>query len=214
LRGGEAERVDLRVGVGRLAERENFPRDDMMTEISGTGLHSEMTMDELLGRLPGARRALFAKYHIGGCQSCGFEGSETLAAVCARNEGIDPGEVMALLEESAEADRRMQMGPEELREAMGDGEGLRLIDVRSREEHEAVKLPGSELMTQELLQAMFAGDKEARVVVYCHHGQRSLDAAAYLAGHGMTRVKSLEGGIDGWSERIDPSVPRYRLEME
>lgn len=214
LRGGEAERVDLRVGVGRLAERENFPRDDMTTETSGIGLHSEITMDELLARLPGARRALFAKYHIGGCQSCGFEGSETLASVCARNEGIDPGEVMAHLEESAEADRRLQIGPEELREAMGDGEALRLIDVRSREEHEAVKLPGSELMTQELLQAMFAGDKGARVVVYCHHGQRSLDAAAYLAGHGMTCVKSLEGGIDGWSERIDPSVPRYRLEME
>lgn len=91
---------------------------------------------------------------------------------------------------------------------------MRLIDVRSREEYEAVKLPGAELMTQELLQSLFGGEKQQRVVVYCHHGARSLDAAAYLAGHGMSNVKSLAGGIDAWSCEVDASVPRYRLEME
>ena len=186
----------------------------MSTETIDAPIHPETTMDALLERLPGARRALFARYHIGGCRSCGFEGTETLAEVCRRNDGLDPVEVIRHLEASAEEDRRMQITPEELREALADGAPLRLVDVRSREEHEAVKLPGSELMTQELLQALFAGDKAARVVVYCHHGQRSLDAAAYLIGHGMSAVKSLAGGIDAWSERIDPSVPRYRLEME
>lgn len=186
----------------------------MSTTAPDASLHPDMTMDELLGRMPGARRALFAKYHIGGCRSCGFEGSETLADVCRRNDNLDPGEVMAHLAASAEQDRLMQIEPEELSRTLAEGTAIRLIDVRSREEHEAVALPGSELMTQELLQQLFAGDKTARVVVYCHHGQRSLDAAAYLAGHGMPQVQSLAGGIDAWSLRIDPSLPRYHLEMD
>jgi rhodanese-related sulfurtransferase len=179
-----------------------------------TGLSPDMTMNELLAAMPGARRALFAKYHIGGCSSCGFSPDETLAAVCRRNDNLDVDEVLTHLEESAEQDAAMQISPQELSAALTGGAPLLLLDVRSREEHEAVKLPGSELMTQEFLQQLFAGDKNTRIVVYCHHGVRSLDAAAYLAGHGMTNVKSLTGGIDAWSCEIDQSLPRYRLEME
>ena len=177
-------------------------------------LNPDMTMHDLLEAMPGARRALFAKYHIGGCSSCGFSPNETLAAVCLRNENLAVEEVLAHLEASAEQDARMQISPEELQSMRADGAPLRLIDVRSREEHEAVMLPGSELMTQELLQKLFGEDKAQRVVVYCHHGVRSLDSAAYLAGHGLTNVKSLAGGIDAWSCEIDQSLPRYRLEME
>jgi rhodanese-related sulfurtransferase len=64
------------------------------------------------------------------------------------------------------------------------------------------------------LQRLFDEDKAQRIVVYCHHGTRSLDSAAYLAGHGFTNVKSLAGGIDAWSCEIDQELPRYRLEME
>jgi len=182
--------------------------------IAATGLSPEMTMNDLLEAMPGARRALFAKYHIGGCSSCGFSPGETLADVCRRNENLDTAEVLAHLEASAEQDARMQISPEELSTTLADGQPLRLIDVRSREEHEAVMLPGSELMTQELLQRLFGEDKAQRIVVYCHHGIRSLDSAAYLIGHGMTNVKSLAGGIDAWSCEVDQTLPRYRLEME
>ena len=173
-----------------------------------------MTMHDLLEAMPGARRALFAKYHIGGCSSCGFAPEETLAQVCVRNEGLDPAVVLAHLEASAEQDAKMQISPQELHALLADGAPLRLLDVRSREEHEAVKLPTSELMAQDVMQRLFGEDKSQRVVVYCHHGVRSLDAAAYLVGHGMTNVKSLVGGIDAWSCDVDQSVPRYRLEME
>jgi rhodanese-related sulfurtransferase len=175
----------------------------------------DMTMQDLLEAMPGARRALFAKYHIGGCSSCGFAPTETVAEVCLRNDNIDPAEMLAHLEASAEQDARMQISPEDLSTKLADGAPLRLIDVRSREEHEAVKLPGSELMTQEVLQRLFGeSDKAQRIVVYCHHGVRSLDSAAYLIGHGFTNVKSLAGGIDAWSCEIDQTLPRYRLEME
>ena len=179
-----------------------------------TALSPEMTMHDLLEAMPGARRALFAKYHIGGCSSCGFSPNETLAEVCLRNENLDTAEVLSHLEASAEQDAKMQITPEALAAMRTDGQPLRLLDVRSREEHEAVMLPGSELMTQELLQKLFSEDKSQRIVVYCHHGVRSLDSAAYLAGHGMTNVKSLAGGIDAWSCDVDQTLPRYRLEME
>ena len=179
-----------------------------------TALNPDMTMHDLLEVMPGARRALFAKYHIGGCSSCGFSPDETLAAVCLRNDNLDAGEVVAHLEASAEQDAKMQISPEELSAMLADGQPLRLLDVRSREEHEAVMLPGSELMSQEVLQKLFGEDKTQRIVVYCHHGVRSLDSAAYLMGHGMTHVKSLAGGIDAWSCDVDQTLPRYRLEVE
>ena len=182
--------------------------------ITAPELNPEMTMNDLLEAMPGARRALFAKYHIGGCSSCGFSPNETLADVCRRNEIPETAEVLAHLEASAEQDARMQISPAELSAMLADGQPLRLIDVRSREEHETVMLPGSELMTQELLQRLFGEDKTQRIVVYCHHGIRSLDSAAYLIGHGMTNVKSLAGGIDAWSCEVDQTLPRYRLEME
>ncbi len=50
------------------------------------------------------------------------------------------------------------------------------------------------------------------IAVIDHQGARSLDAAAYFAGHGFTNVKALFGGIDAWSQEIDPALPRYHLE--
>jgi rhodanese-related sulfurtransferase len=52
--------------------------------------------------------------------------------------------------------------------------------------------------------------RERDVVVYCHVGARSAQAAIWLTANGWPRVRSLAGGIDAWSERVDPSVPRYR----
>ncbi len=169
-------------------------------------------MEHLMTVMPGARRALFAKYHIGGCASCGFSPEETIATVCQRNGDIPPAEAISFLEESAARDAAMQMSVTALDSLIKAGRPPRLIDVRTREEHEAVALAGSELMTQDLLQTLFGTDKSALLVCYCHHGVRSMDAAAYLAGHGFTNVKSLSGGIDAWSCEIDTSVPRYALE--
>jgi sulfur-carrier protein adenylyltransferase/sulfurtransferase len=52
--------------------------------------------------------------------------------------------------------------------------------------------------------------KDRDVVVYCHVGARSAQAAVWLKASGWTRVRSLAGGIDAWSEQVDPGVPRYR----
>ena len=171
-------------------------------------------MKELLLQFPGAQRALFRKYHIGGCSSCGFSPEETLVGVCARNENLSIDEVTEHIIASHEAERAMQIEPQELADRIASGEPVYLLDVRTREEWETVKLPGSRLFTQELMQEVLSqGPKTNLFVVYDHTGARSMDAAAYFQGHGFENVKSLRGGIDAWSAEVDPKLPRYHLEQ-
>ena len=172
-----------------------------------------ITMKDLLARYPGAQRALFRRYHIGGCASCGFSPDETLGGVCLRNENLDAGEVIQHVVESDAADRAMQIEPRDLAERIKDGEPVYLLDVRTREEFEAVKLEGAKLFTQESLQeVMSQWNKERLLVIYDHQGNRSMDATAYFQGHGFANARSLRGGLDAWSEEVDPSLPRYHLE--
>lgn len=165
-------------------------------------------------QFPGAQRALFRKYHIGGCSSCGFSPEETLAGVCARNENLDVGEVIEHITTSHEADQAMQIEPRELSERIAAGQPIYLLDVRTREEWDAVKLPGAHLFTQELMQEILGnGSRGNLLVIYDHTGVRSMDAAAYFQGHGFENVKSLRGGIDAWSAEVDPKLPRYHVEQ-
>ena len=173
-----------------------------------------ISMRELLEQFPGAQRALFRKYHIGGCSSCGFSPEETLAGVCARNENVDVEEAIDHILTSDAAERAMQIEPRELADKAAAQETMNLLDIRTREEWETVKLPGSHLFTQELMQEILSKwSREDLVVIYDHQGTRSMDAAAYFQGHGFTKVKSLRGGIDAYSAEVDASLPRYQLEQ-
>ena len=87
----------------------------------------------------------------------------------------------------------------------------KFIDVREPWEHQTAHFAGPELMPmgdvpsrahQEL-------DPEERIVVLCHHGQRSLNVTVWLRNQGFEQAQSLRGGIEAWSTEIDPSVPRY-----
>ena len=178
-----------------------------------TAIDPNITMRELLEQFPGAQRAMFRKYHIGGCSSCGFSPDETLTGVCARNENVDVEEAIEHIITSDAAERAMQIEPAELSEKLRAGEELNLLDVRTREEWEAVKLPGSQLFTQELMQGILGKwSRRELVVIYDHQGTRSMDAAAYFQGHGFENVKSLRGGIDAYSAEVDASMARYHLE--
>jgi rhodanese-related sulfurtransferase len=173
-----------------------------------------ITMRELLEHYPGAQRAMFRKYHIGGCSSCGFSLDETLAGVCARNENVDVEEALEHIVASDAAERAMQIEPRELSERIASGEKIQLLDVRTREEFDAVKLPGAQLFTQDLMQEILSNwSRGDLTVVYDHQGTRSMDAAAYFQGHGFENVKSLRGGIDAYSAEVDASLPRYSLEQ-
>lgn len=173
-----------------------------------------ITMRELLEQFPGAQRAMFRKYHIGGCSSCGFSPDETLTGVCARNENVNVDEAIEHIVTSDASERTMQIEPRELADRLAAKETINLLDVRTREEWESVKLPGAHLFTQELMQEILSKWSRADLVlIYDHQGTRSMDAAAYFQGHGFENVKSLRGGIDAWSAEVDSSLPRYHLEQ-
>lgn len=170
-------------------------------------------MQEVLAEFPGAQRALFRRYHIGGCSSCGFQPTETLSELCARNGDLNVSEVIAHIHESHAADQKILISAPELADARKQNPSLKLLDIRTREEHEAARIEGSILFTQELLQEMLGRwNRNGAVVIYDHTGKKSMDAAAYFTGHGFTNVRSLRGGIDAWSREVDPKVPRYELE--
>lgn len=111
-----------------------------------------------------------------------------------------------------------QLGPVDLKARLGAGEALALLDVREDDERAfaAIPLPPGtvdlHIPLGEVATRLDQIEDAARgrsLVVYCHHGQRSMVAAAWLARRGIADVHNLEGGIDAWSRRVDPGVRRY-----
>lgn len=178
--------------------------------MQASDLNADTPMGEILATLPGAKRALFARYHLGGCQSCAFSNEETLAELCRRSD-LPVYEVLDHLLASHVHDSAMLMEPAEAREKSAS---LRWIDIRTREEHDAVAIPESEFFTQDLQQQLFTGDPEATLLLYDHSGRHVLDQVAWFRGHGLQKTYGLRGGIDAWSREIDSSIPRYRIEMD
>src|SRR5262245_37964745 len=119
-------------------------------------LGPQSTMREVLENYPGAQRALFRRYHIGGCSSCGFQPTETLEQVCARNQGLAVDEVLEHIRTSHEQDARILIEPKELAEQLKQDKSICLVDVRSREEFEAVHIAGSTLLAQPVMQEILA----------------------------------------------------------
>jgi rhodanese-related sulfurtransferase len=175
-------------------------------------INPQSTMSAVLEAFPGAQRALFRRYHIGGCSSCGFQPQETLEQVCQRNGGLNVVEVLDHIKSSHEQDAKIMVEPKELAAWLQREPALRLVDVRSREEFEAVHLPGSVLLSQPvMMEIMGEGTNTRPLVVIDHQGKQSLDAAAYFVGHGLQNVRCLRGGIDAWSQEVDPAIKRYRV---
>jgi rhodanese-related sulfurtransferase len=185
----------------------------------------ESTMGEVLTVFPGARRALFQKYHIGGCSGCGFSMDETLSELCERNQRLDIGEVLTHIQKSHEIDAEIMIEPEALKKLREANPRLKLLDVRTKEEFEATHIEGSIHMTaqvgsdtncvstaQDLLhQVVDNWDPDELFVIIDHQGQQAPDVATYFLGHGMKQARCLRGGIDAWSLEIDNSVPRYEF---
>ena len=104
-----------------------------------------------------------------------------------------------------------QLTPRALKGMLDAGAPLWLLDVRQPWEHERARLADHALIPLDELEARLDEVRPpdgALVIAYCHHGVRSLHAAAILARAGV-RAASLAGGIDRWSLEIDPSIARY-----
>src|SRR5436190_9747977 len=107
-------------------------------EVMTISISGQSPMQDVVDAYPGAQRALFRRYHIGGCSSCGFSPDETLAQVCERNGGLNVDEVLSHIQSSHEQDAKILIEPKELAEWRKQDPSVRLVDVRSREEFEAV----------------------------------------------------------------------------
>jgi rhodanese-related sulfurtransferase len=93
-----------------------------------------------------------------------------------------------------------------------------LLDVREPWEYELARIQGSVNIPMSTLAGRVdevralqqaAAPTDASIVLICHHGMRSMQCAQFLAQNGLDRLINLSGGIDAWSARVDPSVPRY-----
>jgi rhodanese-related sulfurtransferase len=169
-------------------------------------------MLEVLEAYPGAQRALFRRYHIGGCSSCAFQPEETLTQVCQRNGGLNVEEVLVHIQASHVQDAQILIAPKDLASLLKQDSSVRLLDVRSREEFEAVHLDGSVLLSQPVMrQILGEGTNSRPLVIVDHQGKQGLDAAAYFLGHGLQNVRCLRGGLDAWVQEVDPNMQRYKL---
>jgi rhodanese-related sulfurtransferase len=175
-------------------------------------INSQSPMREVLEIYPGAQRALFRRYHIGGCSSCGFQPTETLGQVCARNNNLNVEEVLQHIKTSHEQDEKIFITAKQLAELRAQNPSLKLLDVRSRQEFEATHIEGSILMSQPTVQEIMGHwPRTEEFVIVDHMGKLALDAAAYFMGHGFDRIRCLRGGIDAWAQEIDHAIRRYQL---
>ncbi len=104
-----------------------------------------------------------------------------------------------------------EVSPEEAARLLAQ-KAIRLIDCREEDEFALCKIPGAELISLSTF-AYVAPErltnKAEPILIYCHHGMRSMTAAQYLDKRGYQNVSSLAGGIDAYARLIDPTIPRY-----
>lgn len=107
----------------------------------------------------------------------------------------------------------METTPQDVQRRIDAGEPLALIDVREPEEFAITRIEGATLIPMRNIPASFeqlqAKAGETMLIVFCHHGVRSLKVVDWLREQGVPACQSMAGGIDAWSALVDQSVPRY-----
>lgn len=115
--------------------------------------------------------------------------------------------------EEAQAPLPYELSPREVKEKIDAGEAVALLDVREPFEHTLTRIDGCELIPMNTvparLQHIEGLAEGSLLVVYCHHGVRSLNVVSWLRAQGVANCVSMSGGIEAWSLDVDRKVPRY-----
>jgi rhodanese-related sulfurtransferase len=104
----------------------------------------------------------------------------------------------------------IEITPRDVKALLERGDKFLFVDVREKWEYDTSRIEGATLIPLHEIPSKLALFEEAsEVVLVCHHGMRSLDAAAWLRSQGVATARSMAGGIDRWAIEVDPAVPRY-----
>jgi rhodanese-related sulfurtransferase len=107
----------------------------------------------------------------------------------------------------------LEISAPEVKRRLDLGEKLQLIDVREPQEHAIARIEGADLIPMRSvpgeLQTLEARADIAPLIVFCHHGVRSLNVVHWLREQGLDECQSMTGGIEDWSLTVDAAVPRY-----
>jgi len=100
---------------------------------------------------------------------------------------------------------------EELHKRKENGENPFLLDVRELFEYDIANLEGEIIPLGELEFRLYEIEdrKEEEIIVYCRTGSRSTTACDLLQSNGFSNVRNLDGGINEWAQKIDPTMPVY-----
>jgi rhodanese-related sulfurtransferase len=172
--------------------------EDTVTETQ-LDISPDMTMEAIMEVAPSAQRALFQRYHVGGCSSCGFQPSDTLAQVCKDHNLLDVKGVLETILLSDRVDKTTQMDPDAVRAWLAAGEDFTFIDVQPQGEDMIARVDGSESLDYNDSAKYMQREKDHRFVFICADGDRSLDVASYFIGHGFTDVHAVRGGVLAWT---------------
>jgi len=106
---------------------------------------------------------------------------------------------------------QIEITPQEVERRLRAGEKLRLVDVREPFEFQQARIEGAKLIPMRSVPQALSNlqEEENPIVVYCHHGMRSLQVVGWLREQGLENCTSMAGGIDRWSVEIDRAVPQY-----
>jgi monothiol glutaredoxin len=105
--------------------------------------------------------------------------------------------------------RVRSMSVRELKALLDSGKRFELLDVRTPEERAIAAIPGAALLNESEAARIESLPRDTMLVLHCHHGGRSQQAAEQFVSLGFSQVWNVVGGIDAWSQEVDPEVPRY-----
>lgn len=127
--------------------------------------------------------------------------------------GLDPvryAPVCASPVSSSMPEHPLEVSVQEASRQLASAQPPLLIDVREPGEHAVCRIEGSRLIPMNSIPARLAEiPRDVPILVHCHHGGRSLKVTQFLRSKGYVQVSNVQGGIEAWSLKVDPGVPRY-----
>ena len=107
-------------------------------------------------------------------------------------------------------DRPVEISAADLKQILDTGRSITLLDVREPHEWDITRIDRARLTPLSNFENFIPElDPDDEIYLYCYKGKRSLTALQKLQERGFRNLKSLSGGIDGWAQEVDPSLPRY-----